>query len=326
MKCLRHLPPIVVGIGMALTTAATSAAPVLPTQTDPRVVAWIDPNNALASYPKYRVNLQLGQDSAGKNIERDITTFPEPGYLDWKVNQFTMTRGADPANASKKAFRHKVIKGMSYRQDSGYKSARAGILSTWSKSSPSVLRYGVPYWAAYAVYVANDHPFDGSGDHIGIMSLGHSVSSSNTISMNMLHLRKDGKLRFWVQGNRVLDGTDKTRTGRVYDFPIKRGVWNYIVIQWKYEWDVAKKPYTRLWRAEGDGPAVQLVNTDIANAFNESAGYFPWKFSIYMWDINNGWGTSATRTTYTKGLYILRDQQGASTLDVNTMLALARSR
>lgn len=312
-------------VGAVLTFQA-AAAPVSPSASDPRVVAWIDPSNALASYPKYRFALQAGQDSNGQNIERDLTTFPEPGYLDWKVNQFTAMRGSDPANASKKAIRHKIIKGMAYRQDSGYQSARASIMSRWSKTSPAVLRDGIPYWAAFAVYVGNDHPLDGTGDHISILSLGHSVTSRNTQSMNKLDLRKDGKLRFWVQSNAVLDGTNATARGAVFDFPVQKGVWNYIVIQWKYEWEANKGPYTRLWHAVGDGVPVQRVNTTIANAFRESAAYHPWKFGLYMWNVNTGWGSSSTRTMHTKGLYILKDQAGTPTLNVNSMLALIRSK
>ncbi len=324
---------------MPIKTASTSPAAstgtntIIPGPTDPRIVASIDPGNALGSYPKSRFALQLGQDTAGQNIQRDVTTFPEPGYLDWKVNQFTVMRGADPANPSKKAFRHKLVKGMSYRQDSGtfggkqpYQSARASLLSAWSATSPYVLRDGVPYWAAFAIYVGNDHPFDGSGDHIGVLSLGHCVTSRITQSMNKIDLRKDGKLRFWVQSNSVLDGTDATTKGTVFDFPVSKGAWNYIVIQWKYEWDAAKGPYTRLWRAVGNGSPEQIVNTNIANAFRESAGYHPWKYGLYMWDVNNGWGSSSSRTIYTKGLQILKDQSGTPKLDVNSMLALVRSK
>lgn len=325
MKFGLSLPLLVAGALISIQGAAADLT-AIPASNDPRFVASIDPNLSLASYPKSRFSLQLGQDTSGKNIERDITTFPEPGYVDWKVNQFTVMREADPANPSKKAFRHKILKGMSYRQDSTYQSARASTMSMWSASSPYVLKDSIPYWAAFAVYVGNDHPLNGSGDHISILSLGHAVTSSNTQSMNKLDLRKDGKLRFWIQSNNVLNGTNATAQGRVYDFPVTKGVWNYIIIQWKYEWDVAKGPYTRLWRAVGTGAPVQIVNTNIANSFRESAGYHPWKFGLYMWDINNGWGSSSSRTIYTKGLQILKDQPGTPKLDVNSMLALVRSK
>jgi hypothetical protein len=271
----------------------------------------------------------VGQDGEGRNIERDLTTFPEPGYRDPNTSEFTVMRTADPARAEGKAFRHRIFEGMSYRQDSGggkpYQSARAAIMSAWSSTSPFVLRDGVPYWAAFAFYVGNDHPFDGSGDHISILSLGHSVGSKNVQSMNKLDLRKDGKLRLWVQSNNVLDGTDATRTGSTFDFPVQKGVWNYFVIQWKYEWDEVKGPYTRVWRAVGNGSPVQLVDTTIPNSFRESAGFHPWKFGLYMWDINIGFSATATTEIYTKGLYIFRDEPGVPTLDVNSLLPLLRS-
>jgi Polysaccharide lyase len=301
---------------------ATAPAPV---PNDPRTVAWIDPNRALDSYTKHRISLQAGQDGDGKNIERDLTTFPDPGYRDPNTSEFTVVRTRDPERAEGKAFRHKILEGMSYRQDSNYQSARASIMSSWGATSPFVLRDGVPYWAAFAIYVGNDNPFDGSGDHISVLSLGHSVTSKNKQSMNKLDLRKDGKLRFWVQSNNVLDGTNADAQGNVFDFPIQKGVWNYIVIQWKYEWDETKGPYTRLWRAVGNDSPVKIVDTNIPNAFRESAGYHPWKFGLYMWDIKKGWGSSPTRTLYTKGLYIFNDEPGTPTLDPNALVALLRS-
>jgi hypothetical protein len=305
--------------------ATTTATVVAPTPTDPRVVAWIDPRNPLGSYPKNRLSLQLGQDSEGRNIERDITDFPDPGYRDPNTSVLTVVRTTDPETSLNSAFRHRIIHGMSYRQDRGYRSARASIMSTWGATSPFVLHDGVPYWAAFAIYVCKDHPFDGSGDHVSVLSLGHSVSSTNVQSMNKLDLRKDGKLRFWIQSNAVLDGTDVTRMGNVYDFPITNDVWNYIVIQWKYEWDVLAGPYTRLWSAVGDRSPNQMVDTAIPNSFRESAGYHPWKFGLYMWDVTSGWGSSQTRTIYTKGLYVFRDLPGTPSLDVNSLLVLLRS-
>jgi hypothetical protein len=292
---------------------------------DPRIVTAIDPRKALECYPESRFSLQAGRDLDGRNVERDIIAFPEPGYRDPNTGEFTVQRTTDPADVAKSAFRHKILQGMSYRQGKGYQSARASIMSRWSAASPFVLRDGTPYWAAFAIYIDKDHPFDGSGDHIGIMSFGHSVSSSNTQSMNKLDLRKDGKLRFWVRSNRVLDGTNASTEGTVHDFPIEKGVWNYLVFQWKYEWDAGKGPYTRLWLAVGGAAPVQLLNTSIANAFHESAGYHPWKFGLYMWDVNKGWGSSPSRTIYTKGLYIFKDEPGTPTLDPTTLVALLRS-
>lgn len=312
---------------------ATDSAGAVPGPNDPRTVAWIDPNRPLDSYPKQLVSLQVGQNSDGKNIERDLTTFPDPGYRDPNTSEFTVMRTADPERTAGKAFRHKILDGMSYRQDTGsyarggegYRSARASIMSRWSATSPAVLHDGVPYWAAFAIYVGSDHPFDGSGDHISILSLGHSVGSKNVQSMNKIDLLKNGKLRFWVQSNGVLDGTDATRTGNTFDFPVQKGVWNYIVIQWKYEWDQTKDPYTRLWRAVGNGPPVQIADTNIPNAFRESGSYHPWKFGLYMWDVKKGWGSSPTRTIYTKGLYIFKDEPGTPKLEVSSLLALLRS-
>ncbi|HQR51703.1 MAG TPA: hypothetical protein PLZ79_00410 [Burkholderiales bacterium] len=311
------------GVGLAASSIPGDGATLGP--SDPRVVAWIDPGKPLDAYPKARLSLQAGRDSDGKNVERDLTLFADAGYRDPNTGELTVARTADPERPEGKAFRHKILQGMSYRQDSTYQSARASIMSAWGANSPFVLHDDVPYWAAFALYVGKDHPLDGSGDHLSILSLGHSVSSKNVQSMNKLDLRKDGKLRFWVQSNSVLDGTDASRSGSTFDIPVQKGVWNYFVIQWKYEWDEARAPYTRVWQAVGNAAPAQVVDTSIPNAFRESAGYHPWKFGLYMWDVNKGWGTSPTRTLYTKGLYIFKDAPGTPTLDVAILLSLLRS-
>jgi hypothetical protein len=313
---------------LSIHAGVATAQVAIPGPNDPRAVAFIDPSQSLGSYSRGRAMLKLGQDPDGKNIQRDITLFPEPGYLDWKVNQFTFMRSSDPANPSRKAFRHKVVRGMSYRQDNGYQSARAAIAANWKQYNPAVLHDGVPYWLAFAFYVDTDHPFDGSGDTMKILDLGHSVSSKNTNALHALQLLKDGKLRLLVSSNNVLDGTNATAQRRAYDVPVTKGAWNYIVMQFKYEWDATKRPYTRLWRAVDKGTPMKIVDADIPNSYRESAGYHPWgDLGIYMWDVTDkGWGSSSTRTIYTKGIYILKDQNGTPTLSLDSMLALIRSK
>jgi hypothetical protein len=289
----------------------------VPNASDSRTVAWIAPQIAYSGYPKYRYQFQVS------NSEPSINSIAEPGWYDSKIKQHTVAKVADPASGSKKALRHKLIKGMSYRTNDNPDTARASVLSSWNGAA--VLRPSTPYWAAYAFYVDNDHPLNGSGGDLNILSLGHPVSSKNQQSMNALFLQRNGTIRFLISSNQVLDGTNSTYKGTSYTRSIKKGVWNYIIVQWKYEWDKAKGPYTRVWHAVGNGSPVQWVNTTIPNEFRESKGYHPWKFGEYMWDISAGWGASSSRTIYTKGLQILRDQGGSPTLNVNSMLALMRS-
>lgn len=294
---------------------ANAWAQSAPSSTDSRKVAWVDPRSTFASHPKYTYQLQVG------NVGPSITSIAEPGWLDSKIGQYTVMRTTDPVGGAKKAFRHKIAKGMTYTNGS---TARAGILGAWN--GPSVLKDGVPYWAGYAFYVDKDHPFNGTGGDMSILSLGHAVSSKNQQSMNVLFLNRNGTLRFLISSNRVLNGTSSTYVGKSFSKPIQKGVWHYVILQWKYEWDAAKGPYTKVWHVVGnDAPSSSpWVNSNIANAFNESSGYHPWKFMQYMWDVN-AWGSSPTRTLYTKGVHIFRDQAGSPALNVNSMLALMRS-
>jgi hypothetical protein len=287
----------------------------VPTASDSRTVAWIAPQVSFASYPNYRYQFQVG------NSEPKITSIPEPGWYDSRISQYTVGKVADPANGSKRAIRHKLQKGMTYRTVDN--TARGSILGSWSGSS--TLKPSTPYWAAFAFYVDKDHPFNGSGNDMNILSLGHPVSSKNTQSMNALFLHRDGTMRFLVSSNSVLNGSNSTYKSASFRKSVQKGVWNYIIVQWKYEWDTSKKPYTRVWHAVGSGSPVQWVNTNVANELRESAGYHPWKFGEYLWDISSGWGTTTSRTLYTKGIQIFRDQSGSPSLTVNSLLSLMRS-
>lgn len=299
--------------------AVTAWAQSVPSSNDPRRIAWIDPIKTYSSYPKYLYSFQT-------NSQPSLTSIAEPGWWDPKVSQHTVAKMSDPANGSKKAIRHKIVKGGTQYGT----TLRASILNTWGQGAD--LNDGKPYWAAFAFYVGPDHPFSGTGGELNILSLGHPVSSKNSQSMSALFLYRDGRMGFLVSSNSVLNGSNSTYKGTRFYKSIQKGVWHYIVVQCKYEWDVAKGPYTRVWHAVGNGAPVQWVNTNIANAFRESAGYHPWKFGIYAWDLSTGtngiWSTSppsSSRTLYTKGIQIFRDQPGTPTLSVNTMLALMRS-
>jgi hypothetical protein len=293
----------------------------VPASTDSRRLAWVDPRQAYYSFPLGWQGVQVGTSTP------DLSRLSEPGWWDSKVSQYTVMHGADPADGSKKAFRHKIVKGMVYTSGT---TARASIYAGWG--APPCLVDGQGYWVAFAFYVDNDHPFNGTGGDMHILDLGHSVSSTNQLAMHTFFLRRDGQLELAVSSNTILNGTDATRKTTSFKVPVRKRVWNYIVIQTKLHWDINKGPYTRVWRAEGTGAPVQIVNSNVANAYRETAGYHPWKFGIYAWDVSTGmngiWSTSppsTSRTVYTKGTQILKDVAGTPTLSVSSMLQLMRS-
>lgn len=308
--------------GAAIGTHLSAAHAAAPQYNDARIVYSANPRTPLAQHNKY-VTLQLGVDQSGKNIQRTITAFPEPGYLDFKTSQFTVMRANDPVSSTKKAYRHKIIQGMAYRKDSGYQSARAEAFSQWT--SPTNVMQSVPYWAAFAFYVDSDHPFNGTGDDLDIMELGHGVTSSNSLPTPAFYLRRNGTMDAMLSSNTVLDGGNSTRkTSKIFSKAVKKGVWHYIVVQFKLEWDASKKPYFRAWHAVGSGAPEQVANTTIANTYRESVTYRPQKFGLYQWNVSN-WGSSPSRTMYTKGLHVFRDQAGTPALDVNSMIEFIRS-
>lgn len=293
---------------------AANLSAAAPSPNDSRKVFGIDPRYTYSSHGKYKYQLQVA------NSIPDITAVPEPGWKDAKMADYVIVRTADPASGSKKAYRHRIKKGMTYK---GGTSARAEAHATWGSST--TLKPGVPYWAAFAFYVDADHPFNGSGDDVDILELGHSVSSKNTLPNPAFYLRRNGTMDAMVSSNTTLNGSDGgRRTSKVFSRSVQKKVWHYIVIQFKLEWDVSKKPYFRVWHAVGNGSPVQVANTSIANLYRETATYTPSKFGLYQWNLSN-WGTSTTRTLYTKGLHIFRDQSGSPTLQVGPMLEYLRA-
>ena len=105
-------------------------------------------------------------------------------------------------------------------------------------------------------------------------------------------------------------------------------MWYIFVYQFKYEWDVAKGPYTRFWSAVGDGAPTKIADIAIPNSYNESCQLPSLGGPRHdLWNVTDkGWGSSSTRTVYTKGVYIFKDEPGTPQLSLDLMLALIRSK
>ena len=170
-----------------------------------------------------------------------------------------------------------------------------------------------------------DHPFNRSGDDLNVLELGHPVKSKNSLPSPAFFLRCNGTWDALVSSNRVLNGGTSTRsTTRVFNQSIQKGVWHYVIVQFKLHWDSSKGPYFRVWRATSGVSPVQIASSNIANNYNESVTYSPQKFGLYMWNISSGWGTSNSRTLYTKGLHVFKDASGSPALIVGSMLESIR--
>jgi hypothetical protein len=300
---------LLVGINVGSALAAA------PSPSDSRKIFGIDPRPTFASNPKWRYQLQVSNSSP------DLTTVGEPGWWDPKVSQHIVLRTTDPANGSKKAFRHRIKQGMTYRGS----TARAEGVCTWG--SPSCIQVGVPYWAVFAFYVDKDHPFNGTGGGIGLLELGHPVTSQNAYASPGFALRENGTWDAQVNYNKVLNGGPATRvSSKLFSQTIQKGVWHYVIVQFKLHWDSSKSPYIRVWKATGGGSPVQIANRNAPNTYNESVSYKPQKFGLYLWDITSkGWGSSTTRTIYTKGLHVFKDVSGTPALSVSSLLEYVRA-
>ena len=298
---------------MGTYTVSVFAAP--PSTTDSRKVWWVDPRTTLAANPSF-TDLSVGNSVA------DLRYVPEAGWYDAKISKYLFQRVTDPANGSKRAFRHYLQQGMTLKNGT---SARSETAAKWGWAGN--LQIGQPYWAVFAFYVGSDHPFNGSGDDLNIWEIGHPVktASGNTIPTPAFFIRRNGTWDALLSYTTNVDSTAGVSRTTAFSRSLQKGVWNYVVVQFKLHWDKSKGPYFRVWQAVGSGAPAQLVNTSVANYYRESVTYTPSKFGLYSWNPSTGWGSSSSRTLYTKGVHVFKDVSGASTLDVNSLLEYIRA-
>lgn len=207
---------------------------------DARLLVDVNPTKAFASYPKNQLKYQVGVDAAGKNLQPELTTLSEPGYLDWKLKEYTLRK--DMLNGIP-VFKHMLKPGMAYRNDGTYFSGRSSILADWSISNPHTLKPGKPYWTALAFYLDPA----AACDNMPLLGHGHAVTSKNMQGTLKLDLRENCNARLWFNSSNILDVQDDKLVKRTtYERgPLAKGVWHYFIFQFRLEWDPTKNPYTK---------------------------------------------------------------------------------
>ncbi len=309
------------------------------TEIDSRTLSWIHPGKPWASYPD---NYGAGIDSHYTD-SRLLSSIPEPGYLARinnvpQVGEYTLSRGKDPADSSKKAFYHKVTSKWDEWDPKAYHTARSEYYG--GSQNVDVFLEGEEYWYITAYYFESDC-FGHNGHSIDISDIHEQTWTPDTPGAVLTGGVMNGIGLGDNKGNDNLTWDGKYITGyppvmgsagsgefsiKLQKSPVVPNVWYYVIRKLRLHYDANKNPYCMVWVAKGDGPLVLMGSRSGPNAYNlDNPRYFP-KVGLYKWD--QTWGSKLTRTLWTKGLYIFKaapPKSNEPVIDQNSLLVLLRS-
>jgi hypothetical protein len=296
--------------------AASAGGPVL-SASDPRTLWWVDPRRAWANQVP---GASLFREVSGPNgPARDI---PEPGLVGAN-GDMTLSRGADPADPSRMAFRHRLSRDFPLHPNRAYRSL---LTQSWASDGTEVKR-DVEYWVGYSVRLEADAVNGGPG--LGLLGF-HAVPSPWRVG----YVSPVG-MSFWGSQFQFIANwayspidpnagvTAQRRT--LASHPARPGVWYDFVFNFRIGSSVDSGMW-RIWVRERGTNTVQQIANYVGplgyGLYNEDK--YPQTFGLYSWDLP--WaGQSPTATSFTKGLYIFRGGVGTPAMGVDSVMALLRS-
>ena len=280
-----------------------------PERSDPRVVYWLDPRQPFADMRRWNAVSQV----AGPN--RALADVSEPGIVGAGAD-YALSRVTDPLDPTRAAFRHRLspafpMWGNTYRSE---------ISANWSNDGTTIVQ-GVDYWIAWSVKLEPDLVQPGAGE-VSLLDFHVVPDAGDTQNNSPFHLFVNDNV--WRLVSLTNPGAQTLKEQTVLTTLWRESApatdqWHRFVMKARFHWDPARSPYIRIYKAVGGGPLQLIVSREGPNAFNDQARYLPQKFGLYRWD---PWVGSPTRTLYSKGLFVLRDGAGSTTLDEQAMLAL----
>ncbi len=281
--------------------------------TDPRVAYWVSPQLKFADLRRFDPVTQI----SGQN--QHLADVTEPGIIGLG-SDYTFSRVTDPLNVNKYAYRHRLSG--SFPTWGSADSRRSEISANWSSDGTNVLR-GVDYWMAFAVKFEPDMFVPGNGE-VSLLDF-HQVPDSGEawLPSSFSMYAGENNIRFsksWDVGQPTISSNPPFKNLWNETAPTTTE-WQYFVMKAKIHWDVNQGPYIKIWRAVGNGPLVQIANDTGPNDYNNLTPYIPQKFGMYRWD---AWAGQPTRTIFTKGFYMAKDQPGTPTLSAESMYALLK--
>lgn len=312
-------------------TKPDGVLPIL--ETDSRTLSWIHPGKPWASYTGKHYGLQTD----AFNGFRNISTIPEPGFPaktgGAEQGEYTISRGADPADRSKKAFMHKVSSTWDQWDPTNNHTSRSEFYGGTLRSD--VILEGEDYWIALA-YRFDTDCFGHSGHNIDLADIheqnwtpatpGYGVTGG---VMNAMFL-DDATATKWYWRNRWCTSYPPVNPALSENLDVVvapvANTWYYVIRKVKIHWDEIQSPYSKVWVAAGTGTLVLGDSRKGPNGYNLDNPYYTPKAGIYKWDQN--WGSKSTRTIWTKGLYVFKATAPAGdepVIDENLLLAFLRS-
>lgn len=295
------------GVDTTGNATSPSTAAIL-SSSDPRVAYWVDPRLSFASLRQWEPIKQVyGQNSA-------LADVPEPGILG-AGNDYTLSRTRDPLNTERAAFRHRIAEAFPTWGDLG--SRRSEISANWTGNGTAVLR-GIDYWVAFAIKFEPD--VFGAGNGMAELLDFHQVpdDGENWLPSSLAMYVGEDFISFAVRWDSSQPSIAANPPGA--DLWSERNPttaqWHRFVMKLRLHWDRSKGPYVKIWRAVGNGPLQQIADYAGPNDYNNIAPYVPQKFGLYRWD---AWSGKPTRTIFTKGFYVFKDQTGSPAINEQTL-------
>lgn len=318
-------------IELSLTVDLDPALDVVPGESIPEsdagTLVYVVPSKNLVDAATYDA---LSQVSTFPNPS--FSTLTEPGVIG-AGNQFTFSRVTDPADPSKKAFRHFLAPNFPVWAPSYV--AAGNLAPTWRSEIAIGTEAHSPANGGGAVIIGIRRMFgadlvSGVG---GSIFDAHAPDGDQNIGPGPLSLLVgNGNMRLYRGYNTTLDGS--TSNGKVldwYDRSFVAGIWYDIIFEAKFSWNAADSPYLRMHIAADNGPVSKVYDSSspvqpgaAANlmGYRHSGSFstgYKLKSGMYAFDPFTG-----TMTTYGKGILCWLTATGAAKT-VAGMLASLRA-
>ena len=293
-----------------------------PSANDSRVINWVDPNIPWAQqpYPPSPGSTTYMQVSDTWNAGRLIQDVPEPGIIG-AGSDYTFSRVTDPSNGAKKAILH--------RNRNDFPRWGQTHRSSYSGGGGNMLD-GVDYWIAFALRI--DSSWTTGSNTMGVLDVHHNNWENGPygrvtnfpwapFSFNVF---SDRSYTIQVHGCYQIGGTQAniTSTQLHNSGVVTAGDWHKFAIRARFATSWAQQPRVTVWRKINSGSIVQLASRDDVpiSYYDVPANTHYLKTGLYQWD-----ATANDRTTYTKGVMMLREAAGTPTLDQTSIIALVDS-
>ena len=294
-----------------------------PTSSDSRVINWVDPNIAWAQqpWPSAPGHAMLMQVSDTWNASRAVQDLPEPGIIG-AGSDYTFSRVTDPSNGAKKAILH--------RNRNDFPRWGQSHRSSFSGQGGGNMLEGVDYWIAFAMRI--DSSWTTGSNTMGVLDVHHNNWDAGPYGRPTnfpwapfsINAYSDRSYTVQVHGCYQPGGTQANITSTTLHSSgvVTAGDWHKLAIRVRLATSWAQIPRVSVYRKINSGSIVELANrSDVPISYYDvPANNHYLKAGQYQWD-----ATANDRTTYTKGVMMLRDAAGSPTLDQTSIIALLDS-